>query len=343
MFQLRQDNQVLKYVMRLPWLKRLRLDFWSHVQNNLCMSRSLRTACTSSLLALVIFALPACIQAQQAPTAIASDPAPDKGSPAAIETLQLPSHGSALNALVYIAAGAGPHPVVVLLHGFPGNEKNLDLAQAMRRAGWNVLYFNYRGSWGSPGDFSFTHALEDTQAAIAFLRDPATAKKLRVDPNRIVLIGHSMGGFMANFGGAEDAKIQAIGIISAANLGAMRAQTAGPTDPEVAVKKIATSLAAEGMAPLAGCTPESLAREILANRPKWNFIDYAAKLASRPMLVVTSDDGLAPTSDALVDALRKAGDKEVTAIHMTTDHSYSDHRIALETAVLKWLDSLRKP
>src|SRR5579864_4980492 len=124
---------------------------------------------------------------------------------ASMDTFQIPSHGALLNALVYVAAGAGPHPAVILLHGFPGNEKNLDLAQAIRRAGWNVLYFNYRGSWGSPGDFSFTHAMEDTQAAIAFLRDAATAKKLRVDPAHIVLIGHSMGGFMANYGGAEDA------------------------------------------------------------------------------------------------------------------------------------------
>jgi dipeptidyl aminopeptidase/acylaminoacyl peptidase len=262
----------------------------------------------------VIFALPARVQAQQTPTAIASDPAPDKASPAAMETLQLPSHGSLLNALVYVAAGAGPHPVVVLLHGFPGNEKNLDLAQAIRRAGWNVLYFNYRGSWGSPGDFSFIHATEDTQAAIAFLRDPATAKKLRVDPTHIVLIGHSMGGFMANYGGAEDAKIQAVGIISAANLGSMAERTRGPGSPEG-----------------------------VANLAKWNFVDYAPKLASRPMLIVTSDDGLAPSSDAFVDALRKAGDKEVTAVHITTDHSYSDHRIALETAVLKWLENLRKP
>ena len=48
-------------------------------------------------------------------------------------------------------AGAGRRPTVVLLHGLPGNEKNLDLAQAIRRAGWNVVTFNYRGSWGSPG------------------------------------------------------------------------------------------------------------------------------------------------------------------------------------------------
>jgi len=73
---------------------------------------------------------------------------------AAMQTMQIPSHGVLLNALVYIAAGAGPHPAVILLHGFPGNERNLDLAQDMRRAGWDVLYFNYRGAWGTPGDFS---------------------------------------------------------------------------------------------------------------------------------------------------------------------------------------------
>src|SRR5690348_10345315 len=107
---------------------------------------------------------------------------------ASMETMQIPSHGALMNALVYVAAGAGPHPAVILLHGFPGNERNLDLAQDMRRAGWDVLYFNYRGSWGTPGDFSFSHGIEDTAAAVAYLRQPAIAKKLRLDPSRIVLI-----------------------------------------------------------------------------------------------------------------------------------------------------------
>jgi hypothetical protein len=59
------------------------------------------------------------------------------------------------------------------------------------------MYLNYRGSWGSPGDFSFTHCIEDTQSAIAYLHDAGKAAKLRSDPNTIVLIAHSMGGFVA--------------------------------------------------------------------------------------------------------------------------------------------------
>jgi predicted alpha/beta-fold hydrolase len=65
--------------------------------------------------------------------------AQERENAAAMDSFQIPSHGSPMNAFVYIAAGAGPHPVVVLLHGFPGNEKNLDLAQDIRRAGWDVL------------------------------------------------------------------------------------------------------------------------------------------------------------------------------------------------------------
>ncbi|MFZ0736609.1 MAG: alpha/beta fold hydrolase [Candidatus Acidiferrales bacterium] len=306
------------------------------------MRRFLSTACASLALAVLILVLPPRVSAQQTPAAITTDPAPDKTNPAAIETFQLPSHGSLLNALVYVAAGSGPHPVVVLLHGFPGNEKNLDLAQAIRRAGWDVLYFDYRGSWGSPGDFSFTRSTEDTQAAISYMRDPSNAKKIRADPARIVLIGHSMGGFMANYAAAQDAKISAVGLISAANLGEMNRRPRESVNQQGTVDTIANSLAAEGMAPLAGCTPQSLAREILANQTNWNTVDFAPKLASRPILVVTSDDGLASTNSALVDALKKAGDAKVTAIHFATDHSYSDHRIALETAVLTWLDSVRK-
>ena len=108
---------------------------------------------------------------------------------ASMETFQIPSHGALLNALAYVAEGAGPHPVVILLHGFPGNEKNLDMAQAIRRDGWDVVYFDYRGSWGSPGDFSFTHSIEDTQAAVAYLRDAGNAKKLRAAARETFLKG----------------------------------------------------------------------------------------------------------------------------------------------------------
>jgi pimeloyl-ACP methyl ester carboxylesterase len=266
--------------------------------------------------------------------------ATERTNPASMQVFQIPSHGALLNALVYVAEGAGPHPAVILLHGFPGNERNLDLAQDIRRAGWDVLYFNYRGSWGSPGDFSFSHGIEDTAAAIAYLRQPATAKLLRLDPARIVLIGHSMGGFMAVQGGAADPGIVAVGLISAADLGG-RFSAPVPKESEPAtIKALSEGYAREGMAPLAGCTPEGLARETLANAAHWSFMAKVDALKGRPALVITSDDGLAPGSAGFAAALLQAGNTWVRAVHLPTDHSYSDQRSALSTAVLKWLATL---
>jgi len=277
----------------------------------------------------------------QLPSAITADPAPDKANPASMQAFQLPSHGTLLNALVYVAPGAGPHPVVILLHGFPGNEKNLDLAQALRRAGYDVLYFDYRGSWGSPGDFSLTHSIEDTEAAIAYMRDPANARRLRADAKNIILAGHSMGGFMARYVGSHDPAIKAVVLISAADMGVDTVEKIPADRRRLAAPKMAEGLAREGMAPLAGCTPASLADEIIANADAWNVPALAPGLASRPVLVVTSDDGLAPSNDAFVAALRKAGDSKVTTLHIATDHSYSDSRIQLTSAALEFLGTVK--
>jgi pimeloyl-ACP methyl ester carboxylesterase len=272
-------------------------------------------------------------QSAGAPT----DKAADRAYPASMQTFQIPSHGALLNAFVYVASGAGPHPAVILLHGFPGNERNLDLAQDIRRAGWDVLYFDYRGSWGSPGDFSFSHAIEDTVAASAYLRQLAMTKLLRLDPSRIVLIGHSMGGFMVVQGTAADPAIIGFGLISAADLGGRIPQQLSKESEQVAIQRLSAGYAREGMAPLAGCTPEGLARETLANAAKWSFLSKVDALRNRPALIVTSDDGLAPGNDAFAAALRSAGDVRVTTLHLPTDHSYSDQRNALSTAVLQWL------
>ena len=84
------------------------------------------------------------------PAAIFTDPPHDAAHPARSETLAIPTGGVLVNGLAYIAAGPGPHPTLVIAHGWPGNEKNIDIAQSVRRAGWNTVVFNYRGAWAAP-------------------------------------------------------------------------------------------------------------------------------------------------------------------------------------------------
>ncbi len=292
------------------------------------------------VIAAALFSLLAVGGAFAQTAAITTDPTPDKAAPAAMQSFQLPSHGALLNAFVYIASGAGPHPVVLLLHGFPGNERNLDLAQVLRRAGYDVLYFNYRGSWGSPGNFSLGNSIEDTVAAIAYMREPANAAKFRADPKKIVLVGHSMGGFMALNAGARDAAVSGIITISAGDMATRRLGSVPAAGRDAAVKTVGQHFAAEGMAPLAGCTPEGIALEAYENASKWNFVSLAPKLASRPMLVITSDDGLATASDELVAALHKLGDVQVKTAHIADDHAYSASRIALAQQVVGGLAAM---
>jgi hypothetical protein len=52
-------------------------------------------------------------------------------------------------------------------------------------------------------------------------------------------------------------------------------------------------------------------------------------------------DGLASGTDALVKAITAKGGTKVTAIHVATDHGWSDHRIYLESTIITWLAGLK--
>ncbi|HEX7157660.1 MAG TPA: alpha/beta fold hydrolase [Edaphobacter sp.] len=278
--------------------------------------------------------------AAQTPSAVANDPATDKSFPASMVQLSVPSHGSQLLGVFYLATGAGPHPTAIVMHGFPGYEQNLDLAQAIRRAGWNVMAVHYRGSWGVKGDFSFTHAAEDADAEITFLRDPANAAKFHIDTNKIVLVGHSMGGFMVASAAAHDPRVAGVVMISAWNIASDLAPFSADQE-QAAVAKFVKSQTKNDLAPLAGCTAESLGREVFSNRAALNFLRFAPALAMRPVLIITSDDGLAADDDALSSALQKSGDKRVQTLHFSTDHSYSGQRIQLAAAILSFLSTIQ--
>src|SRR3954469_20361970 len=92
----------------------------------------------------------------------------DKTSPAGSSELFIPSDNALLAGLIYRANGTQKHPTLLLLHGYPGNERNLDIAQVVRAHGWNVIYFDYRGSWGSGGKFSFKNCVEDVVNVVSF-------------------------------------------------------------------------------------------------------------------------------------------------------------------------------
>jgi pimeloyl-ACP methyl ester carboxylesterase len=260
-------------------------------------------------------------------------PIRDTVNPASREELSFTSHGSRLNGLMYTAQGAGPHPTVILLHGYPGVERNLDLAQAMRRAGINVLYFNYRGSWGSSGTFSFANAQEDVLSAIAYMRTPDIALRFRIDPTRIALIGHSMGGWLAFLGAAAEPGIKCVGGIEAADMTYIRGEPTPSRRTDSVFIFYANTLTAPG-GPLRASS-DSLLASLHANAEAWTLPHHAAELSSRTILLLDNNRNAGHAKFAA--SLRQSGARHFTEEVWNTDHTFSDRRIALAHRVLEWL------
>jgi acetyl esterase/lipase len=99
---------------------------------------------------------------------------------------------------LFLPRGAGPFPVVVLIHGgcwtveYDGIAQMRDMAGALTAQGiavWNVEYRRHDEEGGGyPGMY------QDVAAAVDRLR-----AEPRVDVHRIVVVGHSAGGHLAQW------------------------------------------------------------------------------------------------------------------------------------------------
>jgi hypothetical protein len=190
---------------------------------------------------------------------------------------QDPPHGSGQNQLIDLPVNGGrlfgveyhvdeARPTVLLLHGFPGLERNFDLAHMLRRAGWNTVVFHYRGAWGSVGDFAFRHVLEDTLSVVHHLLARETP---------VVLLGHSMGGWAALMAAAMETRITAVGTIAKWNIGALAAQIGEDDNSRETARSFLSGLAT----PLQGTSGAKLLDEMLAAGADHGFTMHRIALA----------------------------------------------------------------
>lgn len=306
---------------------------WKHKNNfgfiitleSFARQRYTRSMKFATIFALLVFlAAPAFTQGKSA-------------KPAATRQMVVLSHGVMLYGVFYLAAGDGPHPTAILFHGFPGYEQNMDIAQDLRAHGWNVLAMHYRGSWGVKGSFSFEHCVEDADAEVRFVLDPTNAQKYGIDTKRVIVIGHSMGGFMAASAAAHNRAVAEAVLISAWNIGADYKSKRHGAATTSTVQDEAKDLASDNnLLPLSGTSAGILAREIYDHQSALNMNNLAAAIAPRPVFVITANEGLEPSDHAFAEAVRKAGDTRVTERHWDTDHSYSGVRAELSKAIVEW-------
>ncbi|MBN2719154.1 MAG: alpha/beta fold hydrolase [Deltaproteobacteria bacterium] len=124
--------------------------------------------------------------------------------------VQFYSEGALVKAHLYIPAGAGPHPVVVLAHGFAGVKEMLlpAYAEYFAQNGIAALTFDYRGfgeSEGIPGRLVPHEQITDIRNAITYVASLDT-----IDSNRIALWGTSYGGANAIMAASKDKRVKAL-------------------------------------------------------------------------------------------------------------------------------------
>lgn len=287
--------------------------------------------------AVAAFLLPACSPVAAppagAPAPAAAAPVLDEAFPPALVEMSFDIAGDRVNGIVYLANGPGPHPTVVLLHGLPGNERNLDLAQDLRREGFNVLFFHYRGAWGSEGEYSLLHVIEDVAGATGYLR--ANTEDLRVDPARILLVGHSMGGFAALQGASRDPAIKCVAGIAPAEMGAIAAQL--EQSPEAAAGFAAY---ADQLDMLEGLDGKEFVADILANRATYDLVKLAPQMVGKSILIVLGDkDTDIPSPMAMTAAYKATPGVKVSGVELSGDHSFSWSRRELSDTVIDWAEA----
>jgi dipeptidyl aminopeptidase/acylaminoacyl peptidase len=104
-------------------------------------------------------------------------------------------------------AGTG-RSLVILANGYGDTQDQmLPFADFLHQAGFNVLTFNTRARGGSGGEYVTLGVLE--QPDLISVLNYAT-KRPEVDPERIAVLGISMGGATAILAAAQDPRIKAI-------------------------------------------------------------------------------------------------------------------------------------
>lgn len=247
--------------------------------------------------------------------------------------LVIPYEGGVMTGLYYGAGGPGPKPTIILLHAFPGFEKNLDMAQALRRRGYNILFFHYRGTWGSGGHYSWSNSLEDVHTAVDYLKEEKNAQAFKVDTGNIILVGHSWGGMLSIKAGAARDDIRCVASIAPEDW----TQWLGSKEDQQTIINYLN-----GIHSVEGYPSEKALQDLIDEQQKWQLSNIVQDIGNKKFLLVSGEWDTAFDDDMrkkMVSLARAAGTKEITSFTVeSADHSFSARRIELITRTGHWLD-----
>jgi dipeptidyl aminopeptidase/acylaminoacyl peptidase len=236
---------------------------------------------------------------------------------------------------LHLPSGKGPHPGVVIMHGFTGQRLESsflfrEASRSLEAAGIASLRFDFGGSGESDGEFvdmTATTERADALAALDFLRSCDG-----VDRGRVGLLGLSFGGFMtACTAGARPDQVKAVALWSAAGF-TMQAKTWNHTPEQ------RQSLKDRGWMDLAGL---QLGQGWLDDIAQHDPFDEIGKYGGPVLLVHGTRDGSVPLVEAMhwVRVLKKRPGAITEHLFIDgADHVFMncDHRRILIPRTVGW-------
>lgn len=252
----------------------------------------------------------------------------DMTSPASSTELFIPSGNSQIAGLIYNANGLQKHPTLLLLHGYPGNERNLDVAQVVRSRGWNVIYFDYRGSWGSQGKFSFKNCVEDVVNVVSFCNKYQDS--LKIDTSNIVLFGHSMGGWVCLKALQELPTIKKGFALSTWNIG----NDYKNVSTEKEMLRLANDPNTGGKYFVLNASLKDLYTPVLQDKNYFNLLNDTKSLSDKQIIMIDEHEKNSQLAAKMKESNKSYFDYSV----WQTDHSFTNKRASLINKVLAFIE-----
>lgn len=242
-----------------------------------------------------------------------------------VEDVWFGSGGYRLRGRVYRPFEEGRFPAVALCHGYPGDNKNMDLAEELALSGVVVLVFYYRGAWGSEGVYSFEALAPSAVDALKLLRGLPC-----VDAGRVGLVSHSMGAIPLTKVMSQDREVKT-GVLMAPAAD-LRVWAEGP-----ALDAVIPGFLKMAEGKLAGWNEERLRGDFEKAASGLNPVDSVRGVAAPLLVVVGSADAVTvPESCRLL--YEAANEPKEWVVIDGADHGFSEHRAPLMKTVLEWLN-----
>ncbi len=209
------------------------------------------------------------------------------------ELIWFTNEGMRLYGMLHLPEGDGPHPGVMILHGFTGHRIEphrlfVKLARRLAAEGLAAFRFDFRGSGESEGEFADATVLGEVSDALAGLE--WLAARPEIDASRLGVLGLSLGGCVAALtAGRRPDRLQALVLWAAVAHPQRLAERQRELPPEQQPLRVENGYDLGG---------NVVGDALLAELPQLRPLEEIARYTGPALIVHGTEDAIVPPSDA---------------------------------------------